>query len=453
MDRSDPYFYPATPETIHSYAASIFAPIRRGECVTTVWVPMSGRSMWNKFITQNIYLFDKELPNYRKYLLVYVEALDLTDESLNGYLQLLGKSILEAAKSNIKLFQKITSEEKEVFTKYGTLYPELLDGLRSILRKIANSGLTLVLFLGELDELNFTNKIFFNNLKSLWVSMYPNLQYVFPMVKSLTDPANMGVWDELKEPLLQNVIYVPLRTNNDVDYTLNFFLRRYSLKMEDQFKKASIRLCGGHPYMLKVAVRIYRNQGSFKEVKEFEDVLMNSHELNSAANGIFSVRSEIEQELLKKIVRKEVLDKDEEVQINALIKLGIVERINNTYKVFGLIYENFIKLLVDEDADTGIEGILDIDEGSGAIRFNGKLVDEYFTRQEYSILVLFLQKPNNIITRDDIGDILWGEDNYQKYSDWAIDQLISKLRKKIRKVGSNAKILTLRGRGYKFTQS
>jgi DNA-binding response OmpR family regulator len=85
--------------------------------------------------------------------------------------------------------------------------------------------------------------------------------------------------------------------------------------------------------------------------------------------------------------------------------------------------------------------------------YNGNTVEESFTRQEYSILTLFLKNPGKVLTRDDIGAVLWGESSYEKYSDWAIDQLMSKLRKKLKEIGVNVEISTLRGRGYKFTQN
>ncbi len=446
--------YPITKETLHAYAKSIFNPIMRGECVTTVWVPMAGRSMWNKFIAENINLFEKELPTYQKHLLVYVEPLDLTEESLNGYLQLMAKSIYDVAKGKAELANRFTSEELEVIRKHGALYPELLGVLKSMLHKISNEGLVTILFLGEFDELPFTNKIFFNNLKSLWVSLYPNLLYVFPMVKNLTDPKHISEWDELREPIVQNIIYIPMRHGADIDYTIDFFANRHELKVPQDMKKVMREVCGGHPYMLKLAVRAYRNQGPFTDAEDFRKALLQSYELYSTAKGIYNPRSEIEQETFRKIVRKQTLTEEEKITLIDLKKLGLfIQNKDGDYKLFSEAFQRFISDLASEVIDVESTGNLDLDPTTGAVRFNNEAVDEYFTRQEYSILSLFLQKADSIVTRDDIGAILWGEDSYQKYSDWAIDQLISKLRKKIKNVGSNAKILTLRGRGYKFIQN
>lgn len=447
--------YPVTKETMHEYARSIFEPLKRGECVTTIWAPMSGRSMWNKFIVENIELFKEELPNYDKYLFVYVEPLDLMEESVNGYLHLITRSIFEVAKKRTGFENNFSDEELEVLRKHGALYPELLGVLKSLLHKTSDEGLTTVLILGEFDELVFINKIFFNNLKSLWVSMYPNLLYIFPMVKSVTAPENIVIWDELREPILQNVVYVPLRKDVDIDYTIDFFAKRHNLTFPQNFRQVIYQICGGHPYMLKVAVRAYRNQGPFSDSEDFKKALMHSYELYSASKGIYNPRTDIERAVLKKIVRnKSIPESSEEVSVlNDLQKLGLIlkDKAGNLV-LFSEVFSDFVLQVITEEDNVGEPGLIDLDPNSGAVRFNNEPVDEYFTRQEYSILVLFLQKPVSIITRDDIGAVLWGEDSYQKYSDWAIDQLISKLRKKIKNIGSNAKVLTLRGRGYKFIQ-
>lgn len=69
------------------------------------------------------------------------------------------------------------------------------------------------------------------------------------------------------------------------------------------------------------------------------------------------------------------------------------------------------------------------------------------TAQEINILN-FLLENNTPVSRDDIAKILWGKSWNTKYSDWAIDKAISRLRKKI--VGNEIKILTLKNFGYQL---
>jgi len=70
------------------------------------------------------------------------------------------------------------------------------------------------------------------------------------------------------------------------------------------------------------------------------------------------------------------------------------------------------------------------------------------TAQEINILEYFYKLENKPISRDDLAKILWGKSWQEKYSDWAMDKAISRLRKKMK--GSEFKIITVKNLGYKF---
>ena len=68
-------------------------------------------------------------------------------------------------------------------------------------------------------------------------------------------------------------------------------------------------------------------------------------------------------------------------------------------------------------------------------------------RKEFELLLLLASKPNNVFTRDEIYDKIWG--NTVIVGDRTIDVHIRKLREKI---GVNY-IKTIKGVGYKFTDN
>lgn len=77
-------------------------------------------------------------------------------------------------------------------------------------------------------------------------------------------------------------------------------------------------------------------------------------------------------------------------------------------------------------------------------------VTREFSDGERKILSLFIEKKNNIQTREAVGEIFWGEGS-EMYSDWALDALVSRLRKKLRRLRLPINIKTYRGRGYACT--
>jgi DNA-binding winged helix-turn-helix (wHTH) protein len=453
MEENKEIIYPVTKETMHAYAKSIFDPILKGESVTTIWVPMSGRRKWNRFLIENIDLFKEELPNYDKYILAYVEPMDLTEESLNGYLRLIGESFLDSCKKNKYAKDKILPDIERALDKKESTYSELLETLRSILIDITDLGLEVIFFLGEFDELSFNTKTFYKNLKSLWGRLYPRLHYVFLMTRIVDNQDYYYTWDELGEAILQNVIYIPLRSGNDLDYLLKDFSTSYKVQISEEYLQIIKELCGGHPYSLIVSVRVLRD-GSFQTPQEFKASLLSNYELSSISTGIYEKRSQKEQEILHKIVQKEKLTEEDLRMVHFLIELGLIEKDGDSYRLYSLLFTQAIERIITLHTTTSKKSkTLTLDEHNGAIELNGETLEENFTRQEYSILTLFLKNPGKVLTRDDIGSVLWGDSGYEKYSDWAIDQLMSKLRKKLRQVGVDVEIHTLRGRGYKFTQN
>ncbi len=452
MTKQDEIIYPVTEETMHAYAKSIFDPIIKGECVTTVWVPMAGRRKHNRFIIENISLFNKELPNHDKYLLIYVEPLDLTEESLAGYLRLIGESLIESCKKSDNAKDKVSPDIEKLFSQADSSYSQLLDALRKALLHITQSGLEVVFFLGEFDELSFSSKIFYKNLKSLWGRLYPRLHYVFLMTRIVDSQDYYYTWDELGEVILQNVIYVPIQFGVDEDYLLNRFSKEFGVNLSKEYSKVVKDVCGGHPYSMRVAMRLIRDN-FFSSISELEKALIENYELKFITTGIYERRSEKEQEVLKKVVSKEALSEEELKTRHLLVELGLIEYSQEEYRLFSNLLSQVIENVLESQISVlGQKGILSLDERTAAILYNGKTVEESFTRQEYSILTLFLKNSGKILTRDDIGAILWGDSSYEKYSDWAIDQLMSKLRKKLKEIGVNVEISTLRGRGYKFIQ-
>lgn len=457
MDKDDKYFYPVTAETVHKYAASIFGPIQKGECVTTVWVPMSGRRMWSKFIIENIDLFKDELPYYEKYLLIYIDPLDLTEESLSGYLRLMLTSFIEVCKKN-KICKDVENLDTnlDVATNEVTPYPKLLVTLKSVLDGVASKGFETVFFLGEFDELKFANAVLYNNLKSLWSRLYPRLHYVFLMREVVTAPEKTASWGDFNEVLLQNIVYIPILSQKDSDHLIEKSFSELSQKPSQEQLSVIKELCGGHPYMLRVALRVmdkYPDKNLTK--KDMEDLLFEHYELRSISRGILDVQNEEQKAILKQVASGIDVSALKGEEFNTLEKLGLIFKgASGKYQVFGKLFEKAVFGTSQKgEVQRSDDGNLKLDKETGAILFDGKTLEEKFTRQEYLILMMFLQNANKLRSRDDIGDALWGKESYEKYSDWAIDQLISKLRKKLKCLGTKDELVTIRGKGYKYIQS
>lgn len=79
-----------------------------------------------------------------------------------------------------------------------------------------------------------------------------------------------------------------------------------------------------------------------------------------------------------------------------------------------------------------------------------KSIDPYllhFSKSQRKVIEYLKEHTGALVTKDDLAKILWGEDWADRYSDWAIDQLISTLREGMTKMKHEGKIVTKRGEG------
>ena len=74
----------------------------------------------------------------------------------------------------------------------------------------------------------------------------------------------------------------------------------------------------------------------------------------------------------------------------------------------------------------------------------------HLTSYEFQLLSMFVERPNRVLTRDQILDLVTGRD-WDPF-DRSIDIRIGKLRKKLEEDPKNPRLIkTIRGAGYKFT--
>lgn len=75
-------------------------------------------------------------------------------------------------------------------------------------------------------------------------------------------------------------------------------------------------------------------------------------------------------------------------------------------------------------------------------------LENILTKSEMAVFEALLASVGKFVLRDEIAKIIWGESWSEKYSDWAIDMLISRVRGKLKKVGIASKIITKKGIGF-----
>ncbi len=80
---------------------------------------------------------------------------------------------------------------------------------------------------------------------------------------------------------------------------------------------------------------------------------------------------------------------------------------------------------------------------------NATLNGEQLTAKEIEIITEFMKSPETLINKEHLLAKVWGEDGFGE--DNYIESYMSRIRKLLKKVHSKARIVTIRGLGYKLT--
>jgi DNA-binding winged helix-turn-helix (wHTH) protein len=85
------------------------------------------------------------------------------------------------------------------------------------------------------------------------------------------------------------------------------------------------------------------------------------------------------------------------------------------------------------------------------IYFDDKNLNHLFTLKEQYLLSALLNKKEQIVSREELAQALWGKDWQEEYSDWALDQGVHRLRLVLEQSGFNKQLIkTVKGKGVRF---
>ncbi len=443
--------YPITKSSMQEYAKTLFAPILRSECSTSIWVPIAGRRVQTEFIIDNIEDFKEHLPDHKHYILVYVDSLNLTNESSLGYLRLMFESAISACVIG-KRCGELANKYQSKLDSNGKKYSTVLKDFKKFLKELSSRNYKIVFFLAEFDDQDWLNTYFFGNLKAIWNEIYPDVQYVFLLREDVKKRRKVYMWRDLNQLVLQNVTYSPLFSIEDSIHIIKSISGRLNIVLSKDEIKEILNNCGGHPYMIYVGVKEIETKRKYKfKRSEFVNHLTNHHTMNSIINAILDVFDDTEKSILKKVALNQRLTLNE-VRLSATLeKLNIISNPSGIRRIYNEVLREGIlqtSYLLDEGRSN-----ISIDLETSQVLLDEKSVEDKFTIQEHAVLAFLIKNSNIIVSREEIAKVIWMDKIDEKYSDWAIDQLMSKTRRKLKKLGADSTIATVRGKGYKYTVS
>lgn len=403
---------PITKETYEKMVIPWLKIICYKESGTVVFFPKMDRLRRINQLLADKKIQKKYLPDFKKtvFILIDVDLVNLSDEE--------------------KLKEFLLSQVKEKFE----------GELKTVVKKLSKKYRLVFLIINA-------EKIFLEKKESYLASL-AILQAENPTI-SVFLFSEIDVTHPLFFPLLtkytvfcQNLFFIPIYSKKeDANCYFLYLEKKWQIKLKKETKEKIKEQCG-HFWLIKEAVRHFRDN---KKAKLEE--IFNHETMALKLRVIYEALLPSEKEVAKKIILgRPIIEKTEKHSLEFLLKMNFLKKEGKKIKLVSPLFENYLKKNLIDDR-------LIVNE-NGSIILNNIIVDNIFSHKEKKVLKLLILKRGKIVSRDRLAKEIWGENYFDFYSDWTIDQTISRLRKKIVKLGVIPSIIkTVKKQGFLLAES
>mgnify|MGYP001075224585 CR=1 FL=1 len=263
----------------------------------------------------------------------------------------------------------------------------------------------------------------------------PNWSFLFFFNLDFSHP---DFWSILKTKsvFIQNTIFLSLYKKEDDKQFIDFLEIKWDLSLSQKLKDEILKECGGNFWLVKQAMRFLRDNPEAEEEKE----IFNHQQMKWRLEMIWKKFLKSEKTVFKKIIKKQnKFNKKELHSLKFLKKTGWIRK--NDREITIPLLKRFLNKKREKFS-------LKLGKRK-RIFLNNVSVEKNFSNKEKAVLTLLLKNKDKVVDRERIADSLWSGIWEEKYSDWAIDQTISRLRKRLVFLGlSSGLIKTVRGKGF-----
>jgi len=263
--------------------------------------------------------------------------------------------------------------------------------------------------------------------------LFFNINFLHPTVSSVLTYTST---------FIQNIVIVPLHDTDSSAYFLKYWVHAWNVSMSPYIQNEVVKLAKCHFTPLKQAARYVRDTGS----TNIRDILHHDM-MQIKMKSIFDSLLPSEQTALEKVVAgANDFSPDEIISLEFLKRTCWLEvRGHKLYLTIPLLAEYISLLRISENK---------IEVSGNRLVVGDVPIDALLSVQEQTVLRLFINRAGKIVSRDEIAKVVWKDNWEDAYSDWAIDQLIFRLRKKCIELNFNKSIIqAVKGKGFRYDHS
>ncbi|MBN1618567.1 winged helix-turn-helix transcriptional regulator [Candidatus Dojkabacteria bacterium] len=394
---------------------------QQGDCVNCWGIPTVGSSTYLKKL--------KAWPQKPKNLqIIYIDTHTLTNVSPQNFYNLINTEI-KLLNPKLKLQVENLDPQQQAI---------------SFLSKLTESK-KICIIIYTMEDLKTLDDKFLSSVKSIRDRFFGNICFIFSSIRPLYEDSYFKKFPFFIDFTCHKEITVTPISSNQYREAELIVKKAFKITLPSKQIQQIIKISGGYFGLFKTILRI-QNETPNKNLS-INDLLNNSI-IDTRLGIIFSTFTEEEKSYLISLANKE--DNITEIKSRYLQASGIISE----NKINGNLFKEYLKKLkIEKNQKSQIKStkvdLLKIDSNTGEIYEAGKRTGSILSDTELKIIKLMKESKDTICTRDSVAHAIWGESLEEKYSDWAIDKAISRIRKKI---GDNRHpnnyILTVKGKGF-----
>lgn len=361
---------------------------------------------------------------------------------------------LKPREKDIDWLETINSEYKTNIVLQDAFI--IFESIKDLVTQFSEHGYNLILILDHLPRIKSIGSTIFNNLKVLRNINKEQIALFFIAninLYNLITPEEMG---NLYALVNFKKIYIPPLAEQYSNNVIEEFEHLYNVTVPTKLKANFHILSGGNIWYLKTLTKIYSEIGDSIFLEKLDEAQLHrinhEQEMKSVNENTWNKLCEIDQNQLLQYLQT----KNAENLNDFLLNTGVLRKEGNKLVFFSPLFQLYLESLSINLSENTLREPQSkqtyVNKDTREVYISGKQINSEFTRAEFSVISLLIEKQNKVISRDDVAKAMWGEDFYDSYSDYAIDRNISRIRKKLQDNASAPRYLhTIKGIGFKFS--
>lgn len=367
------------------------------------------------------------------HLFIPVDLNDLIERELATFWRLVLKRTVDIVKRNPDL-EPLREMAVDIFrhTDKHDIFA-LVDGIRDIMVQLVEKGFLPTLFFLRFDRLKgVATQELFRNLQGMIDATNQKLAYVFTSYREL-NTLMPEVFDKHAVACFADTLYLKPASEEDSMIIAQSLLERYHMDLSADLQKQFISLSGGHVQYLSFLLSVVHENKSLLTKKEQNvlNLLENDERIILQSEELFDALTDEERGTLNYIYTGNITADGCAKVAPYLLDTGyVLSEGASGLRFFSPFFLEYLKKHTHSEEDTAPKA------------------KDSFTKKEQLLYTILSESEGKICEREDIVRYVWSECSELGVSDWAVDRLVSRLRSKLSSIDPQARIRTVKTRGF-----